>query len=96
MTPGRRRDEPIAADAELVLSDGQRTQVLYRPREWGEPTYPRWQLLWAGDLDGDRRLDLLIDLTWHYNLSQRMLFLSSVAAPGRLLRKVGLFETIGC
>ena len=38
------------------------------------------QLLFAGDLDRDGRLDLLFDTTDHYNLQRPTLFLSSAAA----------------
>jgi hypothetical protein len=94
---GRRSDEGISPDARLVLTEGKSGQVLYRPSDWGEPTEPgEWHLRWAGDLDRDGKLDLYLEVTWHYNLSQRMLFLSSAARPGRLLRRVGLFESVGC
>lgn len=57
----------------------------------GTPT-----LLWAGDLDKDGKLDLLMDLTDHYNVSAYTLFLSSMAEEGALLRKVAVFHSVGC
>lgn len=57
----------------------------------GTPT-----LLWAGDLDRDGKLDLLMDLTDHYNVSAYTLFLSSMAEEGALLRKVAVFRSVGC
>jgi hypothetical protein len=60
-------------------------------RDGGHP-----RLLWAGDLDADGRLDLVLDESWHYNLTVASLYLSSEAAPGALLRRVARHETSGC
>ena len=53
-------------------------------------------LIWAGDLDGDGKLDLLMDLTWHYNVKLPALFLSSQAEDGDLLKKVAELLQTGC
>lgn len=53
-------------------------------------------LMWAGDLDRDGRLDLILNLTNHYNVSLYALFLSSKAGPGELVRKVAEFRSVGC
>ena len=53
-------------------------------------------LLWAGDLDRDGRLDLLIDLSNHYNVSAPTLFLSAAAAVGELVAPVARLVTYGC
>jgi len=53
-------------------------------------------LLWAGDLDGDGKLDLLMDLTNHYNLTVYTLFLSSLSEGNNLLKKAAEFRTTGC
>lgn len=53
-------------------------------------------LLWAGDLDGDGRLDLIMDETTHYNLSAPALFLSSAAEAGHLVRRVARHHSVGC
>ncbi len=50
-------------------------------------------LLWAGDLDRDGKLDMLIDTVCDYNASGPMLFLSSLAEDGVLLKIVAQFET---
>ena len=49
-------------------------------------------LLWAGDLDRDGQLDMLIDTVCDYNASGPMLFLSSLAEDGDLLQMVAQFE----
>ena len=54
-------------------------------------------LLWAGDLDGDGQLDLLINATPHYTVySAPVLFLSSMAKDGNLVQKVAIFVATGC
>lgn len=53
-------------------------------------------LLFAGDLDRDGELDLLLDMSNHYNISRPTLFLSSQAGPGEFLRQVAQHESTGC
>ncbi|MBI1807320.1 MAG: hypothetical protein HYR76_09755 [Ignavibacteria bacterium] len=53
-------------------------------------------ILWAGDLDRDGKLDLLLDLTNHYNASEPTLFLSSQATEGKLVAKVASHRSVGC
>lgn len=53
-------------------------------------------LLWAGDLDRDGRLDLLLDLSDHYNVRQPTLFLSSAAAADGIVAPVASLEMTGC
>ncbi|NIQ12133.1 MAG: hypothetical protein GWO23_21940 [Gammaproteobacteria bacterium] len=54
------------------------------------------QVLWAGDLDRDGKLDILLDLTDHYNVSAPTLLLSSMAAANELVQPVAEFRTTGC
>ena len=53
-------------------------------------------VLWAGDLDLDGRLDLLLDTSDHENVKEMRLFLSSAAKPGQLVSEVALFRQVGC
>lgn len=53
-------------------------------------------LLFAGDLDGDGRLDLILDLSPHYNVRRPTLLLSRPAAPGDLLQAAAAHEATGC
>jgi len=53
-------------------------------------------ILWAGDLDRDGKLDLLIDLASHANVSSLTLFLSSPAKQNKLVEPVAQFVTTGC
>ena len=78
----------------LELSNGQVSQELlaYSSTNGAIPT-----LLWAGDLDGDNKLDLVINATPHYTVSSApMLFLSSMAKGGNLVQKVAIFIATGC
>jgi hypothetical protein len=54
------------------------------------------KLIFAGDLDRDGRLDLIFDVSDHYNVSRPTLFLSSQAAVGELVRQVAQYESVGC
>lgn len=53
-------------------------------------------LLFAGDLDGDGALDLLYDVTDHYNVTAPTLFLSGAAGDGELVHAVAAQRTTGC
>jgi hypothetical protein len=60
----------------------------------GDDAFPH--LRWAGDLDRDGALDLLIDTSDHYNVSRPTLFLSSQAARGQLVLRAATLESVGC
>lgn len=57
--------------------------------------HPR-QLLWAGDLDGDRRADLLFDFPLGDAGSNLVLYLSSARTGHQLVSRVASFSTPGC
>lgn len=73
-----------------LSSDQTRTPLPVVVTEYNEA-----RLLWAGDLDGDGKLDLLLQ-DHGYNRSSIRLFLSSAAHPGRALREVAQFYKTGC
>jgi hypothetical protein len=79
---------------QLALVFGRQTQILYSPEATSETT--PWSLLWAGDADGDGKLDLYVEVSSHYNVSETRLFLSSQAKPGQFVKEVARFTTIGC
>ncbi len=78
----------------LILRQGAIEQVVYQLTQGDEDS--GWQLRWAGDIDGDGKLDLYANLPEHYNVTRRKLFLSSQAKPGQLVREVAEFVTTGC
>jgi hypothetical protein len=85
----------------LVLGDGRREQALletiaYRDFEAALSTEATAEVLFAGDLDRDGRLDLIVDLTDHYNVSRPTLLLSSQAASGEIVGVAAAFESVGC
>ena len=78
-------------DARVILSDGRDTQVLYSAD--GFVDEPHYFIEWAGDLDRDGRLDLVVNLSRKYSWHPYRLLLSSAAAPGQLVADVAVFET---
>jgi hypothetical protein len=83
----------LGEGATVRLQHGMDEQEIYRSA--ARPDEPAWLALWAGDLDADGRLDLYMDLAPSFNLSRRVLFLSSGAAPGAMVREAAVFETRG-
>jgi hypothetical protein len=87
------RSTTLGEGASVWLLHGDTEQQIYRAAM--KPDDPAWLALWGGDLDADGRLDLYMDLAPTFNLSRRVLFLSSGAAPGALVREAASFETHG-
>jgi len=53
-------------------------------------------VIWAGDLNADGSLDLLINMTDHYNVSLPTLFLSPGGSGEPIVRKVAQLISTGC
>jgi hypothetical protein len=83
----------VPPDAQLIFTSGSSTQTLYSLNAAGESAI--WYLLWAGDIDGDGKIDLYLSLGG-FNLEERRLFLSSQAPPGQLVKGVAKFTITGC
>lgn len=79
----------------LFLHRGAQTQML-APHSGEQGRERTYMVLFAGDLDRDGHIDLLIDLSDHENLSEPTLFLSGSAKPGELVRAVAHQQTSGC
>lgn len=102
LCPPLRGDPPVARCAVLLADAGGVEQALMQAdarRETdivllGDDATPK--LLFAGDLDRDGKLDLIFDITDHYNVSRPTLFLSSRARDGELLHAVSTYESVGC
>jgi len=78
-------------DAQIVLTEGGRRQVLYSAD--GFVDEPHYNVVWAGDVDRDGRLDLIVNLHRKYSWHPYRLLLSSAAAAGQLVGDAALFET---
>jgi len=88
--------EPNALDdpARLLLRGEGKVQTIaveYKLDDGG----PVWTVQWAGDLDRDGRLDLIVSCDG-YNFSALELFLSSKAREGELVRAVATIHHVGC
>jgi len=86
--------EVRVTDYEIRIYQGTRTQTLaqFARIDWDGPP----QVVWAGDLDRDGRLDALLDLRTHYVGHHYVLFLSSDASDEQLVNKVAEFQVGGC
>lgn len=76
-----------------LVADGKEQTLRYLPDGCNDCS---WTLLWAGDLDADGNLDLLMDLADHYNVEDRVLFLSSKADADKLVKFSANFYSYGC
>ncbi|MBI3130908.1 MAG: hypothetical protein HYZ13_06080 [Acidobacteria bacterium] len=56
----------------------------------------RVKLLWAGDLNADGAIDLLIDLTDHYNVSKPTLFVSPKGSSKEIVTWIAEHYSVGC
>ena len=83
--------DPSLADAKVMLTYGGRTQVLYSADGFADD--PHFDVAWAGDLDGDGKLDLVVNLSRKYSEHPYRLLLSTKAAPGQLVGDAARFET---
>lgn len=54
------------------------------------------ELRFAGDLDRDGRIDLVLDLRDHYNVQRTEVWLSGDAASGDLVRRASAHDLTGC
>jgi hypothetical protein len=78
-------------DAKVVLTEGGRRQVLYEVDGFADE--PVFDIVWAGDLDRDGRLDLVTILSHKYSMHPYRLHLSSMASRTQLVGVAAIFET---
>jgi len=93
--------EPSYCDAVITLTLGESTQELFdatAPGKTKDPTLlvacddPHFRIHWAGDLDRDGRLDMLVTFSHKYSYFPNQLLLSSVARSGELVVEVARYE----
>jgi hypothetical protein len=75
----------------LTLHGGPEPVVLYEAQTTDEGD---WGVLWAGDLNRDGRLDLVLRTSRHYNVTHLRLWLSGEEKGGA--HEVAVFEIVGC
>jgi hypothetical protein len=54
------------------------------------------KIIFAGDIDGDSKLDLIIDTSYHYNMGRPTLYLSKEAGEDKIIKPMGMFTFVGC
>ena len=54
------------------------------------------KLIFAGDIDGDEILDLIIDTSRHYNATTPTIYLSRPAENGEVVKPIGGHTSVGC
>lgn len=69
-------------------------QILFETRNL--PLDNHLNIDFMGDLDGDGIYDLIVDIATGYSYSINVLFLSTYAENGEILRPVAVFRTWGC
>lgn len=84
-----------AGQSAIHLGLGTQKTVLADLAPGGEDSEDTASLLWAGDLDGDGKLDLLFAYTG-YNRGGACLYLSSGAGEGALVRQLACHGGVGC
>ncbi len=93
--PAGENTEIFTTSDGLFLMDGTTTQRLSNvyPDSHGEGV----AVLWAGDLDGDKKVDIILDDQPHYATKHfYRLFLSSEATEDELVKEVAQFVTVSC
>ena len=92
---------PNYCDAVVTLTDDGRRQKLFDatgPETTNDPALvlscdePHFTVHWAGDLDRDGRLDMLVTFSKRYSYHPRKLFLSSGVRSGELVSEVARYE----
>ena len=79
------------ADVRVVLHEGTVRQVLYSTDGFVDD--PHFDVEWAGDLDRDGRLDLVVNLSSKYSVHPHRLLLSTKANKSELVGEAAVFVT---
>lgn len=85
--------DETAKQQRVILSDGERNQVLFDSLGVDEPQI---SVFWAGDLDRDGKLDLVMNLSPKYSAWHVKLWLSTKAGKGELVGLAAAELTYGC
>lgn len=88
-----RRPARVGDGFRVELVDTTQTHVLYMT-DWSDEG--SWALRWAGDLNRDRILDILLDATHKYSVFTTHLFLSRTTAGSPSYEEVATLTTTAC
>jgi len=91
---GKEENKFLGKGSKLLVSNGVEVQEIRHLKNGCNDCY--WHLYWVGDLDDDDKLDFYMNLSDHYNVIDRVLFLSSQAENKKLVKAVAVFGTVGC
>ena len=83
--------DPSFVDGTVVLAEGRRTQILYTTG--GSADEPHFTVVWAGDVDRDGKLDLIVNLSRKYSWHPYQLLLSTKARGQDLVGEAAVFVT---
>jgi hypothetical protein len=89
------REGEAYCDAVISMTSGTMTQTLFDMKNLSAEFScddPHFTIHWAGDLDRDGRLDLLVTFSQKYSYYPRQLWLSSMAGRGRLVGEAARYE----
>lgn len=78
----------------VYLKKGKQKQILHDAKEVKDPDFTA-SILWAGDVDGDGKLDFFFETTT-LNSNSKCMYLSSVADTGTLVKQIGCQTSSGC
>jgi hypothetical protein len=84
-----RSSDKSLADARVVLMQGKLSQTLYSVEGFADD--PHYSVVWAGDLDQDAKLDLVLNLNRKYSWNPYRLLLSTRADARQLVGDAALF-----
>jgi hypothetical protein len=97
-TAAPRLGEILFSDYQLQLRDSGRIdadgRTIFHLKELTLDNTPK--LRWAGDLDHDGRLDVLLQVPIGGYSKRHVLLLSSLASPGELLKEAATFDVLDC
>ena len=77
----------------VELADGERVKSLYG-NDWHDEG--SWSLIWAGDLNGDGHLDVVMNASHKYSVHTARLFLSRVRDGSVVLEEAANFTHTAC
>lgn len=76
-----------------TINGQEKTQLLVAQPDFDDKMI---EILFAGDIDGDGIIDLIIDTSPHYNMTRPTLYLSKPSNELEIVKPVGSHVSVGC